>query len=240
MEDEVKKGKAAFLAKMQENDPEYNPQDDDELWGKAEEMYNTSNGELEKHRSANSKLGEFTAKDPRFGAVLSMVSEGKSYPYAHAKMYGKEALELEGDELEEWEAGYQENLLAVAESDKLQQQAQENFVESMGRLKSYCDAQGYDEAKYNELYEAITTYAEDMLMGKFADSLFAEVDKGKSYDEDIQEAAETGKVEGLNQKIDMKLEAPQNIIPDMASQSMSKTKVSPSTNKSFYAGIKKA
>jgi len=231
----------ALLARIKQNNPDYEPADDEDLYGQIDEMYNGASTELETHRSANKNLADLVGKDPRFGGVLSMVKEGKSYPYAHAKMYGKEALELEDEDLEKWEEGYQENLAALAESEQLQMQAQENFTESLSRLKAYCDKNGYDEARYNELYQSITQYAEDMLMGKISDSLFAEVDKGQTYDEDIQEAAETGKVEGMNQKIDMKLEKPADIIPDMGSKTVMKaTPKAPVKKGSFYDGIKKA
>lgn len=232
-------GREAFLARMKESNPDYEPADDNEMWDKAHEMYNGTAEELEGHRTANKNLAGLVAKDPRFGGVLSMVKEGKSYPYAHAKMYGKEALELEDEDLEKWEEGYQENLKALAESEQLQMQAQENFAESMNRLKAYCDKNGYDETRYNELHNSITQYAEDLLMGKISDSLFAEVDKGQTYDEDIQEAAETGKVEGMNQKIDMQLEK-QTPVPDMGSKTVMKGTPKMPSKGSFYDGIKKA
>lgn len=229
----------ALLARIKQNNPDYEPADDEDLYGQIDEMYNSTNSELEGHRSANKNLAGLVGKDPRFGGVLSMVKEGKSYPYAHAKMYGKEALELEDEDLEKWEEGYQENLAALAESEQLQIQAQENFTESMSRLKAYCDKNGHDETRYNELLQSITQYAEDMLMGKISDSLFAEVDKGQTYDEDIQEAAETGKVEGMNQKIDMKLEKP-STVPDMGSKTVMKSNVKMPAKGSFYDAVKKA
>jgi hypothetical protein len=56
----------------------------------------------------NARMTKRVAKDPHLAAILSMIANGKSIPYAIAKVYGKEEFSLEGEDLEEYETGYQE------------------------------------------------------------------------------------------------------------------------------------
>ena len=78
---------------------------------------------------------------------MGQSSEGKSYPYAHAKVFGKEALE-QGDDLEQWEQGYQENMEQGA-SKAAQEEAQKNIEQYKMDLDSYCE--GKDENEKNDL-----------------------------------------------------------------------------------------
>ena len=53
-------------------------------------------------------------------------------------------------------------------------------------------------------YDNIVSMANDILMGKIGIDVIERQDKGLNYDKDVQEAADTGFVEGKNQRIDMK------------------------------------
>jgi len=240
VENQPPKGRAAFLAMMQEKNPDYNPESDDQLFDDVHSMHSEMKGNLDKHQSSSEKLSSLVAKDPKFGSVLSMVAgEGKSFPYATAKVYGKQPFDLEGDDLDEFEKGYQEQLEALSKSDELQAQASENFAKSQELINKICADNELDEAQSAEIYNDIMDYADDLLMGNIKESLITEIIKGKNYDKDVQEAAEAGKVEGLNQKIDAKLKKPEAVMPDMGTKTTGGTKKMPTPEKkSFYAPIK--
>jgi hypothetical protein len=239
-ENQTPKGRAAFLAMMQEKKPDYNPESDDQLFDDVHSMHSEMKGQLDKHKESNSKLAGLVAKDPKFGATLGMVAgEGKSFPYAVSKVYGKQPFELEGNDLEEFEKGYQEQLAALAESEELQAQASANFAKSQELISKICADNELDEAQSAEIYNDIMDYADDLLMGNIKESLITEIIKGKNYDQDVQDAAEAGKVEGLNQKIDAKLKKPEAAMPDMGTKTTGGAKKMPiPEKKSFYSPIK--
>ena len=103
--------------------------------------------------SLTKKLAQLVAKDHKLGAVFSMlVGENPvSLPYAVAKVYGKEFLEMEGDDLDQFEKGYQENLKSQADSQAEYDEQQANIAKYKSDLEMYCQQQGYDEARKAEL-----------------------------------------------------------------------------------------
>lgn len=224
------RGKSAYLSKLKESEPDYEPEDDDALFDRAIGQHE----ELGRHKNSNSRINELVAKDPRMGAVLSMVAEGKSYPYAHAKVFGKEALELEGDDLEQWEQGYQENMEQMGASKAAQEEAQKNIEQYKMDLDSYCE--GKDENEKMTLNDKIYEIADNMLNGIIPKDVIELIDKGLTKDEDVQDAYDTGKAEGRNQKIDRKMKKPD--MPDMMATTKAKTRnVMPQKDKDFYSEL---
>lgn len=233
---EEPKGREAFLAMLKAENPEAEPTDE-ELWLKAHERYSGANSELSKYKEFDSNLKGHIAKDPRFGAVLSMVSEGKSYPYAHAKVYGKEAMELEGDDLEEFEKGYQENLAQMGASKAAQEKAMENIDKYYADLDTYCKDKSEEEKA--ALNEKIFAIADNMLNGIIPMETIELIDKGLTKDQDVQDAYDTGKAEGKNEKIDMKKKTIE--MPDTANTSKTTPKPVPQQKQgSFYDNLGKA
>lgn len=233
------KGRAAFIAIMKEKNPDYNPESDDQLFDDVHDMHSKMKEQLDKHQQANEKLAGLVAKDPKFGATLGMVAgEGKSFPYAVAKIYGKQPFELEGDDLEEFEKGYQENIKELAKSKAAQDKARKNIESYFAALDKYCTDNGISDKDKTVLNDKIYEMADNFLNGIIGEDVIAYVDKGSKYDTDVEDAAEAGKVEGLNQKIDAKLKRPESVIPDMATKTTGGAKkiISPE-KKSFYAPI---
>ena len=206
MEQQKIRGRDAFLNRMKEKNPEYEPTDDDSFLDDIEGMYSEKSETLGKYEKSNQRLAELVASDPQLGAVLSMLvgENPKSLPYAVAKVYGKDVFNLEGEDLEEFETGYQENLKSQAESQAEYEEQQANVAQYKKDLEEYCKSQGYDDAKKGELHDNIMAMANDILMGKIPMEVIERQDKGMSYDQDVQEAADTGYVEGKNERIDMK------------------------------------
>ena len=234
------KGRDAFIAMMQEKNPDYNPESDDQLFDDVHTMHSEMKGQLDKHQESNSKLAGLVAKDPKFGATLGMVAgEGKSFPYAVAKVYGKQPFELEGDDLEEFEKGYQENIQQLATSKAAQDEAKKNIENYFAALDKYCTDNGISEEEKAVLNDKIYAMADNFLNGIIGEEVITYVDKGSNYDKDVQDAAEAGKVEGMNQKIDAKLKKPEAAMPDMGTKTTGGAKKMPAQeNKSFYAPIK--
>lgn len=234
--EETPKGRAAFMAMMQEKNPDYNPESDDQLFDDVHSMHSEMKGQLEQHQGSNAKLAGLVAKDPKFGATLGMVAgEGKSFPYAVAKVYGKEPFELEGDDLEEFEKGYQESLVEIGASQAAQAEAKKNIEQYFADLDKYCE--GKSEEEKAALNEKIYAMADNFLNGVISIQTIELVDKGINYDQDVQDAADTGVVEGRNQKMDMVTSKPETL-PDMGAKTTGGARPLPKKErKSFYDNL---
>lgn len=201
---ETPRGRAGVLAKFQKANPDFqgDPSDDD-LWGYAGQDYDDVKGKYKDMSGANARLADLVAKDPRLGAVLSMVAgeNPKSLPYAMGNVFGKDWLESDP---EEFEKGYQENLTRLAESKAEQEQAAKNIQQYQANLEQFKTDNGLDNAQVAELNDAIFADAENFLMGNISPEYIDYKWKGMNYDKDVQEAAVTGEVEGRNQAIEVK------------------------------------
>jgi hypothetical protein len=220
VQEELKpKGRAAALAEYRAANPDLQDEpDDDTLHDFRNGRYSELEGQYNELNGANTRLAELVSKDPRLAAVLSMVAgeNPKSFPYAVANVYGKEPFDLEGDALEEFEAGYQESLKRLSESEKARETALKNLGEYETTLNGYVKEKGLTDEQLAEIHNGIMTLADNLLMGVIPVELIDLVYKGMNYEKDVQEAADTGFVEGKNNVIDAKLKKPDTrTVPDL-------------------------
>ena len=205
IEEQPLKGRAAWIDRYRKGNPNAGEEiNDEDLFEHANGAYSDMEGKYNQMNGANSRLAELVSKDPRMGAALSMVAgkDKKSLPYAMGKVYGKDW--IEGD-LEEFESGYQEHLQQLANSKKLQEEAVGNTEKSIQSIEKYISDNQLSEEDAVGLNENIVVFAENLLMGIVPPELIELVHKGMNYDQGIQEAIETGAVEGRNERIEPRL-----------------------------------
>jgi hypothetical protein len=236
------KGRSAFLAKYRENNPDAAEDvQDDVLWDDAHKRHSSLEDEYGKMNSANSRLAGLVAQDPKLAAVLSMIAGEKprSLPYAVGSVYGSDF--LDGD-LDEFETGYQENLRRLAESRKVQEEAQRNIEKSIKNIEKYASENNLEEAEFESLYQGIMDLADNVLNGKIPLDVVDLVHKGINYDRDVQEAADTGFVEGKNEKISARMKNKSgSSLPDLGNSAGSRggAKPAPPQKKaSFFDDMK--
>ena len=217
-------GRPAIMEMYKSSNPDTEGEpDDDSLWGFAHNRYADLEGRHKSLSDANTRLAGLVAKDPKLAAVISILlgDEPKSLPYAVANVYGKEPFDLEGEALEEFESGYQENLKRLADSQKLQDQAMDNIGKYQERLEKYGKDNSLTGEQLDQVHGAVVQMAESILMGDIPDSIIDLAYKGLNYDKDVQEAAQTGVIEGKNQKIEakMKEKTGSSPVPDLGNSS---------------------
>ena len=223
--------------------PDAGDPDDDAIFAFADQQYGDTDKKYKDLNSANERLASLVAKDPRLAAVLSMIAseDGKSLPYAIANVYGKDFLNLEGADLDDFEAGYQENLKRLAESEELQKQAAKNIEDYQATIEQFGKDKNLTGEQLDEVHSGIMQFAENMLMGIVPVDLIDLVYKGLNYDKDVQEAADTGFVEGKNEVADIKMKAKTQMgaVPDLSGGSgAGKNKPTPKHKRgSFFEGM---
>jgi len=215
-------GRTAILEAYKAFNPDLEEEPGDEdLWGFANSRYADLDNQYSSLSSANTRLAKLVSDDPKLGAVLSMIAgeKPKSLPYAIASIYGKEPFELDGEFLEEFEQGYQDNLRQLAADKKMREEANRNIEEYKTNLIQYGQDNGLNENELMSLNEKVYEVADNMLMGIIPIALIDVIYKGLNYDRDLQEAADTGFVEGKNQAVEAKLQQKRQAasIPDLRS-----------------------
>jgi len=242
---EIPKGRALILEAYKTANPDRteDPQDD-ELYDFAHNRYSDLDNRYNELSGANNRLAGIISKDPRIGAVVSMISgeKPKSLPYAFSSVFGKDATGLEGSDLEDFESGYQEYLKAEQRRNSDTEEANKNFEESIGRLFDYIKTNKLDDEKGEQLYDGVLNLGKSFLMGIIPNEIFDLIYKGLNYDNDVQDAADTGFVEGKNTVVEakMKNKTQPDVVPNLEDGTRRNTpqRRTPAKRGSFYDAFK--
>ncbi|GAB6123861.1 hypothetical protein [Dysgonomonas termitidis] len=214
-------GRKGVLAKFMKANPGFEGEPTEEqLWDFAGNDYAGLKGTHKKVMSGQQGLHDYISGDPRFGAAIGMsFGEGEDkIPFNHAlgRLYGPDAFSDDEDFIR----GTQEYNQAQAQSRKEQEEAQENFRESLERFGQYVADNQLPEERKNAIYDGLMQLAESFLMGNIPTEIFELIDKGQTRDNDVEEAIATAEIEGRNQTIKAKMkektERPDGIV-DMGS-----------------------
>jgi hypothetical protein len=202
------RGRAAAFERYRAANPDAGDDvDDDTLYehvlgerSAADERYNSLAG-------ANSRLAELVARDPKLATALAMIAgdKPKSFPYAVARVYGKDFFSAEGDELEEFEKGYQEHLKELADNKAAIEAADRNIEEYRNTLAKFAQDNGLGEEEVETLHKAIHEDAINLLQGIIPVEFIGFKWKGLNYEKDVQAAADAGLAEGKNKVIEAKM-----------------------------------
>jgi hypothetical protein len=239
---EPKKGREALIEMYRAGNPEAGDIDDNTLFEYAhnrhtenEKRYGDLEGKYNKHVEANENLAKTILKDPKVAAFIQLIGDGKSLPYAHGRSFGKEGYGLEGEALDDFEKGYQDNLAALAESDNLLKEAQANTNQSLERLEKFGKENSLSDEQRAGLQDALMQFAENVLMGILSDELIEMVYKGLNYDKDVEDAARTGEIEGANAEIEKKILKKKDLgVPSLSSASKRGGAIAAPEKKGFY------
>lgn len=240
------RGRSAMLNRWRESNPDFegDPEDDD-LYDYALSQSDEYKSKYDKQNEVNSALAGRISEDPRLGALIAGIMESdesgkrRNPAYVIAKLYGKDFMEDE-EAMSAMEEGYAEYLEGVKRTEADGQKAQENFLESMKRVDAYAQKNGLAEERVEELRYALVNAADEILLGTFSDVFIETVAKGLSHDADVQEAADTGYVEGKNEKVSMKFGKSESDMPSMgtATKNPREVKKKEPERKSFFDDMK--
>jgi hypothetical protein len=214
------RGRAELLERYRSSFPDAEEPNDDTLYDHAIGSIEETEGRFNNLVGANEALAQRVMEDPQFGVFLSLiVGEGKSVPYAFAKVYGRDVLESDPDELE---AGHKEYLQRVADEKEASRMSSENVQKYFDALMLFADKNQLSEDEVAELHKGIENDVDNFLLGIIPMEYIGYKWKGMNYDKDVADAAETGKIEGANSKIEAKMKA------DLAARTQSRA-TAPST-----------
>lgn len=229
-------GRDYFMERMRKKNPDYAPSDDEQFLSDLRDDYAGDEEELNQYRDTNSKLSDLIEKDPRFGALLSEMSDGKSSEYAIGKLYGRDFLDLDEKGYEELERGYAEHLAQLEKEKSEREEVFRNVERYKGRLQKYASENVLSQEDAERLNDAIAKDAENFLSGIIDESYIDYKWKGMNFESAVKDAAEAGVAEGRNQKIDARMKKAGNI-PDLGKSYGGEKSKAPETRKSFYDGL---
>lgn len=190
----VKTKRDAFLEYAGSKFEGFNPEDEDGMYGSLMD-YMTKNDE------ANSKLVDALESDPRLAQIMvDVVNKKRGALAAMARYMGKEALSAEGEAADEIEAAEQERQQELEREKASAAEYAKNLEESVLFLESAAEEAGMSvEDWLDKVYNQIVAPIFD---GKYTKEVCDRLTKALTYDNDVKEAFEAGKVKTRNEKID--------------------------------------
>lgn len=198
------RGRQRFLEMYRELNPDVADElDDDTLYSFVDERYLDLDNRYKSLNGANRKLAQLISENPKLGAFLALISgeSCKSVPYALANVFGKEVFQLDARGMEEFERGEEEYRKRYKAGLEEQRKAQENFKNYEKTLSAYGKENNLTEDQVYDIHRGVMDIAEELLMGNIPMNIIDLVYKGLNYDQDMQEAIDTGVVEGRNEVI---------------------------------------
>lgn len=157
---------------------------------------------LNENNEQKSKLAEALRNDPRLAQLLSDIVSGKRNAAGSlARYFGKDYLSAEEGSPE------YEDILKAEEERKAEQEASEvsrneyqaNLERSMPEVEAFCKEKGYQVDEF--LDNAWNRLIQPVLSGLYSKDVCEFIDKGFTYDKDINDASEAGYVKGRNENI---------------------------------------
>lgn len=189
------KGRQAYMDYMKGMDSSYNPEDDDAVY---EEMLSYRKG----NEDSKERFAAAMSEDPRFAQVLSdVMNKRRGAGAALARYYGKDFLSAEEgtpewDELQAAEKERQDEVLQAAQrSDEYNM----NIEKSQPVLEEFGKKNGIDVDDFlDEAYDKIIA---PIFRGEYSEGVLSMLHKALSYDSDVEQSFDAGKVAGRNEKI---------------------------------------
>ncbi len=208
-EEAPKKGnKELFYESIRTNFPDVELGDDDEEnYGKANELFGRIKKESDENRSKANKFQDALDADPAAAAAFMSFMEGTPLPTALRKYYDDDELSMkEGDE------GYEEYKKAYDDRKAERQAAKERadaFEKNKGlsdeALKEYVKENGLDEEGATKLTDDIMKFMEALGRGEITKEMWGKLDKASRYEKDLEDAHTAGEIAGRNEKIEKQM-----------------------------------
>lgn len=202
---EVVSHKDKFLEKLRSEKGEDYAPEDDELWQESGDRWDELKGKYKDQSQVIEKLTELMATDGSLALFINEVVNGTPPPEAIGQIWGDMSDVLPEEDLELYQQGKNKSYDRYKEFKGAKDSISQNVKQYEKDLKAYCEEKGYDESREDELHNAIVDIADNILSGTITKEIIENVDKSMNYESDVQEAAETGMVEGKNKSIEAKL-----------------------------------
>jgi len=208
--------KDKMMGRIKSVKPDYEPADDEDMLKQLDELYSENETKLGEFEGIAKSVTDLTAKDPKFAAIIEIMrnpKNPKTFGYAFAKVYGRDFLDADDDEIEAGEREYQQSIGKMREA---QAAAQNNFKQTLAYLDEVAQENGLDESQKNAIYEKMIGKAENYLNGSIPKDEIDDIRKAMFYDQDVKDAADAGVAQGKSMRVEEKLVKP-TTMPDMGS-----------------------
>lgn len=193
--------------KYPDNNYEADEDLDDALYGELE-GYEKSNKELSednaRYKEQDDRLNEMFSSNPRSANFLADLAEGKDPIMGLIELYGTDGINDildDPEKKEEIAKAHQKYLDDAAEEKRLEAEYAKNIEKTLDEESDALEKGEITEDELNKAHDALKTYYEMIVFGKWTVKDLKGILKGVNYDADIEQAQQEGEIRGRNSKI---------------------------------------
>ena len=180
--------------------------DDDELYGAAADHIGELRDWRSKREASDKEVIAIFKSHPKIAQVMQYIMQGAPEIEAISRVFDAEDLiRYEGEpDYDQWAEGKKKREADTMEAEEKKGQYELNYQASLKAVEEFCAANGLDEEGKAALLDSLFAVYDDLLDGKVSPETLLLFHKGNTHDEDVADAAAQGKVEGKNEKIEVK------------------------------------
>lgn len=193
-----------MLAKMKERYPERDLESDPEAVYQAMHEYDEERGgQLGRYAENENRQREMFLQNPKAAAVYASMAEGADPIFSIIENFGEDILSLKDDpeKKDEFVKKQQAYLDKLAQSKQIEEQQQENMTRSIGVIEDFCKSKGMTDDEQEGFFTMIVEDAQAVFMCNYTPEMLERQYKGSIYDQDLQDAYDMGKTDGIGEKI---------------------------------------
>ena len=176
---------------------------DDLAWEDIEGMESRL-GEYESH---SKKLTELFRGNPKAGQMFIHMANGGNPIQYFIENFGDEF--IDAMDSEEGKKAFVEShdkwLNKLADSKRLDEEAEKNFAESIKSLQKFQEEKGLSDEEAIAVFERVHKIGTDMVLGIYSPESFLMAYNAMNYDGAVERARAEGEVAGKNAKVEEKL-----------------------------------
>lgn len=204
---QVKSKRDSMSERLAAKYPDMDFGDDEVMFGRISDDYDDYDNQLSGYQEREKKFADMFSADPRSAHFLTNWRDGGDPVVELVRMYGTDIKErLEDPEWQEQlAAANKEYVERVAKEKELEEQYQQNLVDTKAALDDFQQKNGLSDDQIDEVMGMLLTIATDAVVGKFSESSMDLALKALNYDGAVEEANMEGEVRGRNAKIDERL-----------------------------------
>lgn len=181
--------------------------DEEVMFGRISDDYDDYDSQINGYKDREKKMADMFSSDPRSAHFLTSWRDGGDPVVEFVRMFGTDIKDRLNDP--EWQeqlaAANKDFVERVAKERELEEQYQQNLVETKAALDKFQADHGLSDDQVDEVMGMLQTIATDAIVGKFTEKSMDLALKALNHDGDVEVANQEGEVRGRNAKIDERL-----------------------------------
>lgn len=181
-----------------ERKPDLNMEDEEALFGSLNDDY----AEYDRMKRGEDRLNEMMDEDEDFARFLKGIAKKEGFIASLYNTLGDRIIEAAKDPeaRKMLEEEHKKKLEAEAKNKKLNDEFDDNILNSVKRMREIAEKEGVDDETVQKAFKLYDDLYTEYITGDYKEETLRLLLKGINYDKAVEDAEKAGRVEGANQR----------------------------------------